>query len=48
MYFEAKHVDTLGFIGDDIEIKGGCLREARAELYYGPDADLDKEEQVNP
>jgi tRNA(adenine34) deaminase len=52
MYFEAKHVDTLGFIGDayrdDIEIKGGCLREACAELYYGPDADLNKEEQPNP
>ena len=51
MYFEAKHVDTLGFIGDayrdDIEIEGGCLRDACAELYYGPDADLNKEEQAN-
>ncbi len=51
MYFEAKHVDTLAFIGDayrdDIEIEGGCLREACAELYYGPDADLNEEEQAN-
>ncbi len=35
-YFEAKHVDTLSFIGDayrdDIEIEGGCLRECAA-LY---------------
>ena len=51
MYFEAKHVDTLGFIEDayrdDIEIKGGCLREACAELYYGPDAELSEQEQAN-
>ena len=50
MYFEAEHVDTLGFIGDADrdDIEGGCLREARAELYYGPDADINKEEQPNP
>lgn len=51
MYFEARHVDTLGFIGDayrdDIQITGGCLREAYAELYYGPDANLSEEEQAN-
>lgn len=48
---EAKHVDTLSFIGaayrDDIEIEGGCLLEECAELYYGPDADLSEEEQAN-
>lgn len=51
MYFEAKHVDTLGFISDayrdDIDIEGGCLREECATLYYGPDADLPAEEQAN-
>jgi tRNA(adenine34) deaminase len=51
MYFEARHVDTLSFIGDayrdDITIEGGCLRAECADLYYGPDADLPKEEQAN-
>jgi tRNA(adenine34) deaminase len=51
MYFEARHVDTLGFITDayrdDIEIEGGCLSDVCAELYYGPDADLPLEEQAN-
>lgn len=51
MYFEARHVDTLSFIADayreDIEIEGGCLREECATLYYGPDAELDTEEQAN-
>jgi tRNA(adenine34) deaminase len=51
MYFEARHVDTLAFIADayrdDIEIEGGCLADECAELYYGPDADLPKEEQAN-
>lgn len=51
MYFEARHVDTLSFIGDayrdDITIEGGCLREACAELYYPPDAELPREEQAN-
>ena len=51
MYFEAKHVDTLRFIGDayrnDIEIRGGCLREACAKLYHGPAAELSEEEQAN-
>ncbi|MEK9209639.1 nucleoside deaminase [Sphingomonas sp. 2378] len=51
MYFEARHVDTLGFIADahrdDIVIEGGCLRAECAELYYPPDADLPVEEQAN-
>ena len=51
MYFEAKHVDTLGFIADayrdDIVIEGGCLREECAALYYPPDADLPEEEVAN-
>lgn len=51
MYFEARHVDTLSFIGDayrdDIMIEGGCLREECASLYYPPDADLPREEQAN-
>jgi len=51
MYFEARHVDTLSFIGDayrdDIVIEGGCLREECAGLYYAPDADLPREERAN-
>ncbi len=51
MYFEARHVDTLGFIADayrdDIVIQGGCLREECAALYYPPDADLPEDEQAN-
>jgi tRNA(adenine34) deaminase len=51
MYFEARHLDTLSFIGeayrDDITIEGGCLREECAALYYPPDADLPLEEQAN-
>ena len=51
MYFEARHVDTLTFIGDayrdDIEIEGGCLRDECAKFYYGPDTVLPKEEQAN-
>lgn len=51
MYFEARHVDTLGFIADayrnDIVIEGGCLREECAALYYPPDADLPEAEQAN-
>ena len=51
MYFEARHVDTLSFIGDayrdDIMIEGGCLREECAKLYYPPDADLPPDEQAN-
>ncbi|WP_294235689.1 nucleoside deaminase [uncultured Sphingomonas sp.] len=51
MYFEARHVDTLGFIADayrdDIVTEGGCLRAECAALYYPPDADLPKEEQAN-
>lgn len=51
MYFEARHVDTLGFIADayrdDIVIEGGCLRKECAALYYPPDADLPEDEQAN-
>jgi len=51
MYFEARHVDTLSFIGDayrdDITIEGGCLRVECASLYYPPDANLPEEEQAN-
>lgn len=51
MYFEARHMDTLSFIGDayrdDIEISGGCLSTECAALYYGPDAELPVEEQAN-
>lgn len=51
MYFEARHVDTLGFIADayreGIVIEGGCLAAECATLYYAPDADLPVEEQAN-
>ena len=51
MYFEARHVDTLGFIADayrdDIVIKGGCLREECAALYYAPGEALPESEQAN-
>jgi len=51
MYFEARHVDTLSFIGDayrdDIVIAGGCLREECAGLYYRPDDDVPREDQGN-
>lgn len=51
MYFEARHVDTLAFIGDayrdDVSITGGVMRRACAELYYGPDDKVPEEEQGN-
>jgi len=51
MYFEDRHIDTLGFIADayrdDIVIEGGCLREECARLYYGPDDDVPEEDQGN-
>ncbi|OAN66632.1 nucleoside deaminase [Sphingomonas sp. TDK1] len=51
MYFEARHVDTLSFIGDayrdDIVIEGGCLAAECATLYYPPEAELPVEEQAN-
>ena len=51
MYFEARHVDTLGFIGDayrdDVSIAGGVLRDDCARLYYGPDDDVPDAEQGN-
>ena len=51
MYFEARHIDTLTFVTnayrDDIEIEGGCLRDACAALYYGPTDDVPRREQGN-
>jgi tRNA(adenine34) deaminase len=51
MYFEARHIDTLSFIGeayrDDIGIEGGCLRAECAALYYGPHDDVPESEQGN-
>lgn len=51
MYFEDRHIDTLGFISDayrdDIEIIGGCLREACADLYYRPGDYVPEAEQGN-
>ena len=51
MYFEARHVDTLAFIGDayrdDLDIEGGVLRAECARLYYGPDDHPPIEEQGN-
>ena len=51
MYFEARHVDTLGFIGDayrdDVSIQGGVLRAECARLYFGPDDDVPEDEQGN-
>jgi tRNA(adenine34) deaminase len=51
MYFEDRHIDTLDFVRDawrdDIAIEGGLLSEECAALYFGPDEDLDEEEQAN-
>lgn len=51
MYFEARHIDTLSFIGeayrDDIDIEGGCLARECAVLYYGPEARLPVADQAN-
>jgi tRNA(adenine34) deaminase len=51
MYFEARHVDTLGFIKDayrdDLSIEGGVLRSDCARLYYRPDDEPPVEEQGN-
>jgi tRNA(adenine34) deaminase len=51
MYFEARHVDTLGFVRaayrDDLEIEGSCLRMECAQLYYGPSDDVSDEDQGN-
>ena len=51
MYFEARHVDTLAFIGDayrdDVEIEGGVLRAECARLYFGPQDDVPEAEQGN-
>ena len=51
MYFEARHTDTMKFIGDayrdDLVIEGGVLRAECAALYYGPDDHPPKEDQGN-
>lgn len=51
MYFEARHVDTLAFVGkayrDDLSITGGVLREDCAKLYYRPWDKVPAEEQGN-
>ena len=51
MYFEARHVDTLAFIGDayrdDVSISGGVLRAECAKLYFGPDDHVPEAEQGN-
>ena len=51
MYFEARHVDTLAFIGDayrdDIGIEGGVLKAECARLYFGPDDAVPQADQGN-
>ncbi len=51
MYFEARHVDTLAFIGDayrdDVGIEGGVLRAECAALYYGPNDPVPETDQGN-
>ena len=51
MYFEARHIDTLGFVHkayrDDITIEGSCLRSECAALYYGPDDVVPEKDQGN-
>ncbi len=51
MYFEDRHLDTIDFIEDawrdDLVIDGGCLREACAALYFGPDDNVPIEDQGN-
>lgn len=50
MYFEARHLNTLSFIGEanrnDIAIEAGWLREECVKLYYPPDAKLPPDEQA--
>jgi tRNA(adenine34) deaminase len=51
MYFEARHVDTLGFIKDayrdDLCIEVGILRADCARLYYRPDDEPPLADQGN-
>ncbi len=51
MYFENRHLDTMDFIRDayrdDLEIEGGLLAKACAELYVPPDAAVPEDEQFN-
>lgn len=51
MYFEARQVDTLDFVGkayrNDLSITAGVLRSDCARLYYAPDAVLPEVKQAN-
>jgi tRNA(adenine34) deaminase len=51
MYFEARHLDTMDYIGDayrdDLSIEGGVLARDCAGFYEARDADVPKGEQVN-
>ena len=51
MYFEDRHLDTMDFIADawrdDLTLEGGCLKDACASLYFGPDDDVPEELQGN-
>jgi tRNA(adenine34) deaminase len=51
MYFEARHINTLSFVGDayrdDLTIEGGVLKDLCAKLYYRPGDDVPLSEQGN-
>jgi tRNA(adenine34) deaminase len=51
MYFEDRHLDAFDFIADafrvDLELEGGILGAACAELYYKPGDTVPGEEQGN-
>ena len=51
MYFEDRHLSTLDFIADaykdDLELVGGVLAEACADLYFRPGDDVPEEMQAN-
>lgn len=51
MYFEGRNLDTVDFIRDayrdDLSIKGGCLSDECAALYYAPDANVPVSRQGN-
>jgi tRNA(adenine34) deaminase len=51
MYFEARHVDTLGFVTnayrDDLTVVGGVLKDECARLYFRPWDKVPTEHQSN-
>lgn len=51
MYFEDRHLDTMGFVRDawrdDLILEGGCLEETCATLYFGPNDDVPLDQQGN-